>query len=124
MRTNSRRKLKSLTRKSSSKYVKKTILAKDSQYIKRRVAIPYFRKMGFPFIIIYFLECDRKPINSINSLHVNNCYRLDGESTYAIEAMFSDAQQVEDYEEIIREDSLRFAKHYIVEDTVREAFLP
>ena len=124
LRTNSRNPLKKITNGRIDKYAKWVVSTKKGNIVKRNISIPYFQTMGFPLIITYKIESKAKPIKTINDIHVNNCYRINGKSLYLIEAIFSQAYEVEDYEDIIKEESENFTKYYIVKDIVREGFIP
>lgn len=98
-------------------------LDKEDTIIKR-VSIPNFEKTGFPFIVTYLVETQTKPLAAINSMHANNCYKIYGEDLYFIEAIFSEAKQIEDYDELIKINSTNVFKYYTVNDLKREEFIP
>lgn len=122
LRINSREKLYKMGVKKLNK--KKLRNFDKEDLIKRRVSIPNFEKTGFPFIVTYVVETGTKPIAAINSLHANNCYKIYGEDLYFIEAIFSKAKQVEDYDELVKINSTNVLKYYTVKDLRREEFIP
>ncbi len=124
LRKNSRKALKKITDGMESKQAKKTILPKRGSAVRKILSIPDFQAIGFPLIIVYKIEAMGQPVKSIQDLHVNNCYKINGKCKYIIEAIFSDALEVENYEDIVRNESEYFTKHYVVEDLVREGFVP
>lgn len=124
LRTNSRDSLKKITNGRFDKYAKKAITPRKNNLVKRMVSIPDFEAIGFPLIILYTIETDCKPVKLISNEHVNNCYRANGNNIYIIEAMFRYAHEAEEYEDSLRNEALSFNKHYIVNDIMREEFIP
>lgn len=92
--------------------------------VTKRVSIPDFQMIGFPFIVAYLVESNYKPSMVINDMHTNNCYRVYGEDTYLIEAIFRSPEEIEEYDEIIELNCKNYFKYYIVEDIKREEFIP
>jgi len=122
LRMNSREKL---YRMGVNKLNKKGLRSLDKEdTIIKRVSIPNFEKTGFPFIVTYLVETQTKPLAAINSMHANNCYKIYGEDLYFIEAIFSEAKQIEDYDELIKINSTNVFKYYTVNDLKREEFIP
>ena len=122
LRMNSREKL---YRMGVNKLNKKRLRSLDKEdTIIKRVSIPNFEKTGFPFIVTYLVETQTKPLAAINSMHANNCYKIYGEDLYFIEAIFSEAKQIEDYDELIKINSTNVFKYYTVNDLKREEFIP
>ena len=122
LRMNSREKL---YRMGVNKLNKKRLRSLDKEdNIIKRVSIPNFEKTGFPFIVTYLVETQTKPLAAINSMHANNCYKIYGEDLYFIEAIFSEAKQIEDYDELIKINSTNVFKYYTVNDLKREEFIP
>lgn len=123
LRANSREKLYKIGVKELNKK-KLQSLERKNTIIKKRVSIPNFEKTGFPFIVTYVIETGMKPLAAINSMHANNCYKIYGNDLYFIEAIFSEAKQVEDYDELVKVNSTGVQKYYTVKDLKREEFIP